>query len=920
MTWPTLTDFSEAIQNPQLCFRGTDLEAGTVATNQRGLPLLFSGAFACVYSVSVGSEQFAVRCFTREVKDQQTRYNQLSDYLTNVVSPSFVSFEYLEHGISVKGTSYPVVKMEWVEGDLLSDFVRYHLDDPVALDRIAAQWRGTTVSNLRGLHIAHNDLQHGNVMVQGDGNIRLVDYDGMFLPQFRGEGSPELGHKNYQHPERSSHDYDSYVDNFPSLVIYLSIRAIASDSTLWSFHNDDNLIFTRNDYTDPESSEIFDRLKNSPDPDVAQLTKYLEECCALPVGRVPDLETALQDIQTGTAPSHSVPHPSITPGPTDTDAAGQGYRQILQEQQSSPSQPAAQPMTPSGQSTAVSQSTATVQIPQPNVVPGTGGRRLLIIALAIGSVVVLVGAVLFWWLVPGNAPPAPTATTPPSPPTLAARPSNPPPTPLAAPVALLGIGETPTPSPTVTPESTSTPVPTPTPYPVQSTYTPLPTSTLVPTPTPTPTSTPRPTPTLSPTSTPSPITILTSTPSPTASPVPIATLTATPMPTATNTPTPTHTPTPLPTATPTLTPTRVPILPDLVVGPVSAPSEAQAVWDEVVFIVSVSNQGTTSAGEFTVGLYDGNEIIDERTVGGLVSSTAKEVTLAWRAEAAPRPLSIVVDRDNRIAESDELNNFRPAPRVAAPPLTHVVNGVTWHPEKPEIGESVRFWARIENISGVREEHDVGVAFYIDGEYHSWSRLENDETATANQIASDSWEAQKGSHEVTAVLYPIGFFNYSSKSSWREFNHRYVVAIGRATYDHTRLPNLAVTDVEFSQENVAGTDTFYLDTRITVLNKIGDDGLRPPPVTNTFDVRIEFKASLPCPFGAVAPCEATLRINGLDRGAGVTRSVEGAVPLPLPRTGGVHEFRVVVTVDPLNVVDESDESDNITETTSRVTNN
>ena len=140
------------------------------------------------------------------------------------------------------------------------------------------------------------------------------------------------------------------------------------------------------------------------------------------------------------------------------------------------------------------------------------------------------------------------------------------------------------------------------------------------------------------------------------------------------------------------------------------------------------------------------------------------------------------------------------------------------------------------------------------------------------------------------------------------------------YNHTRLPNLVVTDVDFSQENVAGTDTFYLDTKIMVLNKIGDDGLRPPPVTNSFDVRIEFKASLPCPFGAVAPCEVTLRIDGIDRGAGVTRRVEGTVPLPLPRSGGVHEYRVVVTVDPFNVVDESDESDNTTETTNRVTNN
>ena len=338
MPWPGITDFSEAAQNPRLCFKSTDLEAGVVAVNQRGMPLVFSGSFACVYPVSVGGRKFAVRCFTREVKDQQTRYDQLSEYLINVLPPSFVHFEFLEHGISLKGAWYPIVRMEWVEGESLSSFVGSHLNEPDALRRIAAQWRGGTTASLRGLRIAHNDLQHGNIMVQGDGNIRLVDYDGMFLPQFRGERSPELGHKNFQHPLRTAEDYDAYVDNFPSLVIYLSLLAIASDPGLWAFYNDDNLIFTRNDYADPGSSEILDRLKSSPDLTVAKLTERLEECCALPVEEVPDLETILHDIPPSTAPSTAAASPATPPPSTAPAATGQGYRQVLQAQQPVPMQ------------------------------------------------------------------------------------------------------------------------------------------------------------------------------------------------------------------------------------------------------------------------------------------------------------------------------------------------------------------------------------------------------------------------------------------------------------------------------------------------------------------------------------------------------------------------------------------------------
>ena len=330
MAWPGITDFSEAIQNPQLCFKGAELEAGAVSVNRRGMPLVFSGAFACVYPVSVAGRTFAVRCFTREVKDQHARYNQLSGYLINVLPPSFVNFEYMEHGISVRGGWYPIVKMDWVEGESLSKFVGSRLNDPNALRRVAAQWRGGPAASLRGLGIAHNDLQHDNVMVQADGRIRLVDYDGMFLPQFRGERSPELGHKNFQHPLRTAEDYDAYVDNFPSLVIYLSLLAIASDPGLWAFYNEDNLIFTRSHYADPGKSPLFDLLKKSPDQTVAKLTERLEECCALPVKDVPDLETVLPDRY----PPSAAPTPSAAPS-----TAVRGYRQVLQAQQTAPALP-----------------------------------------------------------------------------------------------------------------------------------------------------------------------------------------------------------------------------------------------------------------------------------------------------------------------------------------------------------------------------------------------------------------------------------------------------------------------------------------------------------------------------------------------------------------------------------------------------
>ena len=371
--WPGITDFTEAVQNPGLCFRGTDFETGEVSRNRRGLPLVFSGAFACVYPVSVANRTFAVRCFTREVSDQDARYGALSNYLLSVLPPSFVHFEYVEQGISVRGDWYPIVKMDWVDGELLNGFVGSRLDQPDTLRRVAAQWRGGPVASLRGLRIAHNDLQHGNVMVQADGSIRLVDYDGMYLPEFRGERSPELGHKNYQHPQRSAEHYDENVDNFPSLVIYLSLLAVAADAGLWDFHDEDNLILTRKDYADPGSSEVFGRLKRSSDPTVAKLTERLEEYCGLPLEEVPDLETVLQD-SPPSAPIASVPPPALPHSPAPpprrlpdrADVASQ-YPQSFRPQRPAPA-PATPPTAPGRSAVARAArpvTTARLAVPQP---------------------------------------------------------------------------------------------------------------------------------------------------------------------------------------------------------------------------------------------------------------------------------------------------------------------------------------------------------------------------------------------------------------------------------------------------------------------------------------------------------------------------------------------------------------------------
>src|SRR5438552_2906350 len=120
MAWPTPQDYNEAVQNPRLAFSDPDLRAGQPELTPLGLPRPISGNFACVYKMQVAGQRWAARCFISEVSDQQRRYEAISTYLAKVAIPYTVPFTFMPTGIKVQGRNYPLLKMQWVQGESLS--------------------------------------------------------------------------------------------------------------------------------------------------------------------------------------------------------------------------------------------------------------------------------------------------------------------------------------------------------------------------------------------------------------------------------------------------------------------------------------------------------------------------------------------------------------------------------------------------------------------------------------------------------------------------------------------------------------------------------------------------------------------------------------------------------------------------------
>lgn len=307
-SYPTPSDYQEALQFPETAFRDPELKEAHPEENVLGLPQPITGNFAAVFPMTTrGGVRWAVKCFLTNVPDQQTRYQTIANHLETHRLPALVEFEYQAEGIRVESETYPLLKMEWAEGRPINQFVEDHLDDPETLAALAEAWTAM-MEAMEAADVAHGDLQHGNALVktERDGlRLTLVDYDTMYVPALEGRTSPEVGHRNYQHPDRTKDDFGPYLDRFSGLTIYTALRATLARPGLWSrFDTGENLLFRAADFYDPAGSVLFDELEQH--EALRPLVEALRTACYVEPEAVPSLSGVLKDeatIQAGQAAS-----------------------------------------------------------------------------------------------------------------------------------------------------------------------------------------------------------------------------------------------------------------------------------------------------------------------------------------------------------------------------------------------------------------------------------------------------------------------------------------------------------------------------------------------------------------------------------------------------------------------------------------
>jgi hypothetical protein len=304
------------VLSPRRYLRDVRLHAAQVESrfflgSQR--PNLRSGNFGAVYRFNGTQCSYALKVFYKADTERQRRYQLIDQHLAGQPSSAhLVSFRYDEEGIQVHRRWYPTLVMDWAPGKTLDLYLQECRGE--IRNGLFCRSFAQMIRELQSRKMAHGDLQHGNILVQAAGQLKLVDYDGMFVPGMSKLGlrAAESGLPAYQHPWRSRRpDYfDSRLDDFAALVLLLTLASMTPDR--WKRHHaDDNyLLVSKQALHFPRRSALFAELAAAPETPIRRLANLLKLAATGPLDAIPPFTEVAAD-----PAIREIFHPSWKPGP-----------------------------------------------------------------------------------------------------------------------------------------------------------------------------------------------------------------------------------------------------------------------------------------------------------------------------------------------------------------------------------------------------------------------------------------------------------------------------------------------------------------------------------------------------------------------------------------------------------------------------
>lgn len=300
--WPTVDMIDRAFENLQKNTPHKEIKDFYVVHDNMNLPLSYPGAFARVYKIQKNTNFAALRFFTIKKEEIRSRYKKLHDYFEKNFQekdkPQFIiDFKYLPEAIKIiikkNEVLFDLIMMEWIEGETMENFM-IRCKDKNEIKMVKEKFK-KTIDEMEKYGIAHGDLHPKNILIDKNHEIKLVDYDCMYVEDFKGSSMPELGDLDTQHPNRASFKYDNTVDRFSALVLYLALMIIEEEPD-FSNIRDGDFIFKKEDYLNTDNSDTFKKLEMF-SKDVRNILQILISYCEQENPKIDTLSSILKKTQ-----------------------------------------------------------------------------------------------------------------------------------------------------------------------------------------------------------------------------------------------------------------------------------------------------------------------------------------------------------------------------------------------------------------------------------------------------------------------------------------------------------------------------------------------------------------------------------------------------------------------------------------------
>ncbi len=191
-----------------------------VYTKPNGEPWFMVGNNSVLFRIRHNGRDKILKCYTRNKR-----------YLRRIYGNKCLREELYIHSDPNHGEWVDVIIDDWIEGKTLQRVIVENVDNPTVIKTLAEEFDKLAMK-LLSKSWAHGDLKPENIIVTPAGEMRLIDFDAVFLPEFVGESSEETGTAAYQHPARTTQYFDKSIDDYSIALISTALHALSLDPSL----------------------------------------------------------------------------------------------------------------------------------------------------------------------------------------------------------------------------------------------------------------------------------------------------------------------------------------------------------------------------------------------------------------------------------------------------------------------------------------------------------------------------------------------------------------------------------------------------------------------------------------------------------------------------------------------------------------